>query len=53
VPLQTPVEHREWGHGVVISGESDRITVLFDEFGYRTLSMEVIRDADILTVGGA
>ncbi|BBX67349.1 ATP-dependent DNA helicase RecQ [Mycolicibacterium psychrotolerans] len=51
VPPNTPVEHREWGHGVVISGESDRITVLFDEFGYRTLAMDVVRDAHILTIG--
>ncbi len=50
VPPETTVEHREWGRGVVISGESDRITVLFDEFGYRTLSVEAIRDTEILTV---
>ncbi|MHA0284867.1 helicase-related protein [Mycobacterium sp. C3-094] len=50
VPPNTAVEHREWGRGVVISGESDRITVLFEEFGYRTLAVEVIRDTEILTV---
>lgn len=52
VAPNTAVEHREWGHGVVISGESDRITVLFDEYGYRTLAMDAIRDADIVTIGG-
>ena len=35
---------------MVISGESDRITVLFDDYGYRTLAMDAVRDADILTV---
>ncbi|MEW5811868.1 MAG: RecQ family ATP-dependent DNA helicase [Actinomycetota bacterium] len=53
VAPNTAVEHREWGHGVVISGESDRITVLFDEFGYRTLTVEAIRDTQILTIADA
>jgi ATP-dependent DNA helicase RecQ len=53
VAPDTAVEHREWGHGVVISGESDRITVLFDDFGYRTLAMDVVRDAEILTIDSA
>jgi ATP-dependent DNA helicase RecQ len=50
VPVDTAVEHREWGSGVVISGDSDRITVLFDEYGYRTLAMSAVRDGDILTI---
>src|SRR3954463_4584166 len=31
------VEHADWGHGVVMSVEQDRITVLFDDVGYKTL----------------
>ena len=50
LPVDTPVEHREWGPGVVISGEPDRITVLFDDYGYRTLSMEAIRESGVLQV---
>ncbi|MBV9351182.1 MAG: RecQ family zinc-binding domain-containing protein, partial [Mycobacterium sp.] len=50
LPVDTPVEHREWGPGVVISGEPDRITVLFDEYGYRTLSIESIRESGVLQV---
>ena len=50
LPVDTPVEHREWGPGVVISGKPDRITVLFDDYGYRTLSMEAIRESGILQV---
>lgn len=38
------------GPRVVISGEEDRVTVLFDEYGYRTLAMDVIDDNDILEV---
>ncbi|MDA2892298.1 RecQ family ATP-dependent DNA helicase [Mycolicibacterium sp. BiH015] len=50
VPLNTAVQHREWGHGIVLGGEPDRVTVLFDEYGYRTLSMAVVEDTDVLTV---
>ncbi|MGE2737392.1 DUF3553 domain-containing protein [Mycolicibacterium vaccae] len=42
LPPETLVRHREWGRGVVISGEDDRITVLFDDYGYRTLAMDVV-----------
>lgn len=48
LPVDTHVEHRQWGSGVVIGGESDRVTVLFDEYGYRTLSIEVIRQTGVL-----
>ncbi|GAA2797352.1 RecQ family ATP-dependent DNA helicase [Mycolicibacterium pallens] len=47
--VQTPVEHREWGSGVVMGAEDDRITVLFDEFGYRTLLLESIEHSGVLT----
>ena len=50
VPVQTRVDHREWGPGTVLDGDDDRITVLFDEHGYRTLSMEAVREHDLLTV---
>jgi ATP-dependent DNA helicase RecQ len=50
VPVDTPVRHREWGRGVVISGDRDRITVLFDEYGYRTLAMSAVRDGGVLTI---
>lgn len=32
----------------MISGESDRVTVLFDDYGYRTLSADVIRQTRVL-----
>ncbi|WNG90525.1 helicase-related protein [Mycobacterium sp. ITM-2016-00317] len=50
VPPNSAVRHREWGHGVVLGGEPDRITVLFDEYGYRTLSMAAVEEGDVLTV---
>ncbi len=51
LPVDTPVEHRQWGPGVVISGEEDRITVLFNEYGYRTLSLQSVQASGVLQVG--
>jgi ATP-dependent DNA helicase RecQ len=39
------VVHREWGGGVVMHRESDRVTVLFEQVGYKTLAHELL-DAD-------
>jgi ATP-dependent DNA helicase RecQ len=44
-----PVRHRDWGDGRVMSVESDRVTVFFEEEGYRVLSLEAVRDAGLLT----
>jgi ATP-dependent DNA helicase RecQ len=46
------VHHREWGHGVVMSVEQDRLTVLFDDEGYKTLSLAAVREQDLLTRDG-
>ncbi|HVL85369.1 MAG TPA: DUF3553 domain-containing protein [Pseudonocardia sp.] len=43
------MRHPEWGRGVVMSGERDRVTVLFDEVGYKTLALTAVRDNDLLT----
>jgi ATP-dependent DNA helicase RecQ len=34
----------------VIGGDRERITVLFDEFGYRTLSMAAVHEHGLLEV---
>ncbi|MGW0803489.1 RecQ family ATP-dependent DNA helicase [Nonomuraea sp. NPDC002799] len=43
-PLQAKVTHKMWGQGTVMSREPDRITVLFDSVGYKTLSLAAVRD---------
>lgn len=43
------VRHKEWGHGTVVHRQADRVTVLFDDAGYRTLSVPILRDSDLLT----
>jgi ATP-dependent DNA helicase RecQ len=49
-PLHAAVSHRHWGRGVVLGYDDDRMTVLFDEVGYKTLSVAVVRENDLLTV---
>ena len=46
--LQSSVVHAEWGQGVVMRFEGDRIVVLFDEVGYRTLSLSAVAARDLL-----
>jgi len=48
--LESAVVHREWGDGTVMRIESDRITVLFDDVGYRTLALKALQDDDSLLV---
>jgi ATP-dependent DNA helicase RecQ len=47
-PLQAAVEHREWGRGVVMRHEGDRITVFFEREGYKTLGRDLIAAQDLL-----
>ncbi|MET8945103.1 RecQ family ATP-dependent DNA helicase [Streptomyces sp. NPDC004542] len=50
-PTGTEVRHEQWGDGTVLSGEPDRISVLFDRVGYRTLSLQALAQRhDLLTV---
>ncbi|MGV0837906.1 RecQ family ATP-dependent DNA helicase [Mycolicibacterium thermoresistibile] len=48
IAVDTAVRHREFGPGVVIGGDTDRITVLFDDYGYRTLAMRAVRENQLL-----
>ncbi|MEU6410486.1 ATP-dependent DNA helicase RecQ [Microbispora sp. NPDC046933] len=41
-PMHADVRHAEWGHGIVMSREQDRITVLFDSVGYKTLALGLV-----------
>jgi ATP-dependent DNA helicase RecQ len=48
-PVNRKVHHTQWGAGVVMRTEEDRLTVLFDREGYRTLSLQAV-EADQLLV---
>jgi ATP-dependent DNA helicase RecQ len=47
-PVETPVEHTEWGNGVVMRVEEDRLVVLFDEVGYKTLGLAAVTENALL-----
>lgn len=46
--LQSKVAHAQWGTGVVMRYEGDRIVVLFEDVGYRTLSLEAVAARGLL-----
>jgi ATP-dependent DNA helicase RecQ len=47
-PVQQAVRHREWGAGVVVASEPEQVTVLFDEVGYKTLSVAAVTENNLL-----
>ena len=47
-PVHSQVRHPEWGAGMVLSYEDDRMTVLFDDVGYKTLSVPVVSEQGLL-----
>jgi ATP-dependent DNA helicase RecQ len=49
-PIQSEVRHSAWGTGIVMSTEPDRVTVLFDEIGYKTLSLDAVQRDNLLTL---
>ncbi|KAF0971221.1 MULTISPECIES: RecQ family ATP-dependent DNA helicase [Gordonia] len=51
-PLNHRVRHEDWGEGEVVRVEPDRVTVLFDEQGYRTLSLDAVKRSQVLRVVG-
>jgi ATP-dependent DNA helicase RecQ len=40
-PLNSRVRHKVWGEGLVMRYEGDKIAVMFDTVGYKTLSVEL------------
>ncbi|MDQ1041066.1 ATP-dependent DNA helicase RecQ [Streptomyces sp. V3I8] len=48
-PAGTVVRHNAWGDGTVMSEDGDRITVLFESMGYRTLSLASATENDLLS----
>ena len=47
-PVQSTVRHGEFGPGTVTDVEDDRITVLFEDVGYRNLSLDVVEEHGLL-----
>ena len=48
-PIHSAVRHAEWGAGIVLRYDGEQMTVLFDDVGYKTLSVPVVRERGLLT----
>jgi ATP-dependent DNA helicase RecQ len=46
--VDTPVRHKAWGPGRVLRYDGDRMVVLFDRAGYRTLSIATVLERKLL-----
>jgi ATP-dependent DNA helicase RecQ len=42
------VAHAQWGEGVVQRYDDDAVVVLFDDVGYKTLALGVVRERGLL-----
>jgi ATP-dependent DNA helicase RecQ len=49
-PAGAPVAHRQWGPGRVVRTDGDTVTVLFDDRGYRNLSVAAVVERGLLRV---
>ena len=47
-PVGARVAHGQWGEGVVQRYDDDMMVVLFDDAGYKTLALAVVREREIL-----
>ncbi len=47
-PVHSTVRHATWGQGMVLRYEEDKMVVLFDDVGYKTLSVEVVQRQGLL-----
>jgi ATP-dependent DNA helicase RecQ len=47
-PLGAAVEHVEFGRGSVSDVADGKVTVLFEEVGYRTLDPEIVKERALL-----
>jgi ATP-dependent DNA helicase RecQ len=47
--LEDAVRHTRWGTGRIVRVEADRIVVLFDDVGYRTLATAAVVEQGLLT----
>ncbi len=46
--VHSKVSHAEWGEGMVMGYEEDKMTVLFDSVGYKTLAVPVVLEHKLL-----
>lgn len=49
-PLHSTVRHKAWGTGTVLGYAEDKMTVLFETVGYKTLSVASVRKGNLLVL---
>ncbi len=49
-PINTWVTHAAWGEGMVLRYEGDKMVVLFESVGYKTLSVPIVTGNQLLQV---
>ncbi|HEU5015951.1 MAG TPA: ATP-dependent DNA helicase RecQ [Roseiflexaceae bacterium] len=47
-PLSSRVTHEAWGGGTVIRYEGEKLVVLFDDVGYKSLALDLVQENDLL-----
>jgi ATP-dependent DNA helicase RecQ len=47
-PIGAPVTHKSWGAGEVQRYDRDRVVVLFESVGYRTLALDLVQEEGLL-----
>jgi ATP-dependent DNA helicase RecQ len=49
-PPAARVRHESWGRGVVMHADGDRLTIFFDDEGYKVLSLDAIQEGSLLAL---
>jgi ATP-dependent DNA helicase RecQ len=49
-PIGAPVTHKSWGSGEVQRYDRDRVVVLFESVGYRTLDLGLVEEEGLLSL---
>jgi len=47
-PINTKVRHATWGDGLVLRYEGDKMVVLFESVGYKTLATAIVTERELL-----
>ena len=47
-PMNSQVTHDSWGEGMVMRYEGDKIVILFDQVGYKTLDSKLVKEYRLL-----
>jgi ATP-dependent DNA helicase RecQ len=49
-PINSRIVHKKWGEGLVQRYEGDKMVILFDEVGYKTLGVKLVMERGLLEV---